>query len=71
MPDKNKRKLKIKVQKRKEFSFLYSPGETNFQTWKRIRGKEIIKAQYAHILIGTMKVAASFVEIINPFNETN
>ena len=71
MPVTNKTKAKNMHHKTNCFSFLYRPGEIKFQIWKNIKGNEIINAQYAVILIGTIKVEVSFVEIIEPFNEVN
>jgi hypothetical protein len=67
----NKIKPKNILQKTNCFSFLYRPGEIKFQICKNIKGNEIINAQYAVILKGTIKVEVSFVEIIEPFNEVN
>ena len=71
MPATNKIKPKTILQKTNFFSFLYRPGEIKFQICKNIKGNEIINAQYAVILKGTIKVEVSFVEIIEPFNEVN
>jgi hypothetical protein len=71
VPAKNKIKPKNIAKRTNCFSFLYSPGETKFQIWPKIKGREIIKAQYAVILKGTIKVAVSFVEITDPFNRIN
>ena len=42
-----------------------------YQIWKNKKGNEVINAQYAVILNGTIKVEVSLVEITVPFNEIN